>query len=75
MFSQVIRGKKNREEGEKPFWISYSLPARKSSFFIHRQGVDVVQEVANLFGKQQWRAWGKVQFDSFSTLTDAHVLR
>ena len=24
MFSQVIRGKKNREEGEKPFWISYA---------------------------------------------------
>jgi hypothetical protein len=43
----------------------YSLPARKSSLFIHGQCVDVVQEVANLFGKQRWRALGEAQFDAF----------
>jgi hypothetical protein len=43
----------------------YSLPARKSWLFIQGQRVDVVQEVANLFGKQ-WRwALGDVQFDAF----------
>ena len=45
-------------------WRHYSLPARKSSFFIHGQGVDVVQEVANLFGKQWWQALSEVQFDA-----------
>ncbi len=43
----------------------YYLPARKSSLFIHGQCVDVVQEVANLFGRQRWRALGEVQFDVF----------
>jgi hypothetical protein len=42
-----------------------SLSARKSSLFIHGQSVDVVQEVANLLGKQRWRALGEVQFDAF----------
>ena len=44
---------------------THSLPARKSSLCIHGQSVDVVQEVANLFGKQRWRALGEVQFDAF----------
>ncbi len=43
----------------------YSLPVRKSSLFIHGQGVDVAQEVADLFGKQRWQALGEVQFDAF----------
>jgi hypothetical protein len=49
------------------FWSGwyYSLPARKSSFFIHGQGVDVVQEVANLFGTQRRRALGEVRFYAF----------
>ncbi len=32
---------------------------------IHGPSVGVVQEVANLFGKQWWRALGGVQFDAF----------
>ncbi len=56
------------------FWGGYSLPARKSSLFIDGQGMDVLQEVGNLSGKQRWRALGEVQFDAFSTLIDVHVL-
>ena len=50
--------------GVRGFVYYSSLPARKSSLFIHGQGVDVVQEVANLFGRQRWRALSEVQFDA-----------
>ena len=54
----------NAGQLEKYLNADCSLPARKSSFFIHGQGVDVVQEVANLFGKQWWQALSEVQFDA-----------
>jgi hypothetical protein len=58
--------KRIQSGGKAGFLFStYSLPARKSSLFIHGQSVDVVQEVANLFGKQRRRALGEVQFDAF----------
>ena len=53
---------------ETPFSHDDLLPSRPkivTLLFIHRQGVDVVQEVANLFGKQRWWALGEVQFDAF----------